>query len=207
MHNFKITGLIIAAGFSGRMGAFKPLMKIEGKPFVNLIINKLLEVCQCVTVVTGFNSDEVTAAVTGEFAASNVKIVFNPDFGKGMFTSLQAGLKSRNDADWIIYHFVDQPSLPPKFYTEFVSQIDPDYDWIQPAFKKRNGHPLLISSKLAGAIEGMPADSNLRKLADFTEVRKKIWQCDFEEVLQDIDTPEQYSKLVNQKPAGRNSLL
>ncbi len=54
-----------------------------------------------------------------------------------MFTSLQTGLTAAINSDWILYHFVDQPGLPNKFYQEFIKQIDDEHNWIQPHLKNK----------------------------------------------------------------------
>ncbi|MDZ7765978.1 MAG: nucleotidyltransferase family protein [Melioribacteraceae bacterium] len=51
----KLTGIILSAGLSGRMKAFKPLLKLpNGKTFIQSIVEKLSGVCDEIIVVTGF---------------------------------------------------------------------------------------------------------------------------------------------------------
>ena len=190
----KIYGLLLSAGLSGRMEKFKPLLHYKGRSFINNIVLKLDSVCEKIIVVTGFNKTEVEANLN-EFKTADIEFVFNPEFEKGMFTSLKTGLLRAANTDWILYHFVDQPGLPNYFYTDFIKQIDDLCNWIQPSFRKQSGHPILIGTELFDLIINSSPDSNLREISKNPIVKKKHWECDYKEILQDIDTEEDYLTL------------
>jgi len=195
MNEKRIYGLVLSAGLSGRMGKFKPLLTYKGKSFIQDIAFKLSTVCDKVIIVTGFKPDEVQSSMKQLKVSSEIKFVFNSEYEKGMFTSLQAGLKAAENSDWVLYHFVDQPGLPEKYYTEFINQIDNNFNWIQPSFKKQSGHPILIHKNLYNLIKNKSTKSSLREISKNTAVKKKFWDCDFEEIFQDIDNEEDYANL------------
>ena len=190
-----IHGLILSAGLSGRMGKFKPLISYKGKSFIQNVVLRLNSVCDKIIIVTGHKTNEVKEDINQLNTNSNIEIVHNESFEKGMFTSLQAGLAKAIESDWIIYHFVDQPGLPLEFYNEFVKQIDDKHNWIQPKIKEQKGHPILIHKSLTQYILSASIDSNLRGVSNNTMVKKKFWECGYEEIFQDIDTEEDYSEL------------
>jgi molybdenum cofactor cytidylyltransferase len=201
--NNEITGLIISAGKSSRMGEYKPLMNYAGKSFLNQIISKLDTVCHCIIIVTGYNSEKLksqTIKSLGEQGQDSIikKIIFikNNEYEKGMFTSLKSGLKEiRNTCPetlWVLYHFIDQPGLPDDFYPAFIKNIDSSHNWIQPSFNKQNGHPILLGKELYNIILDSSDSSSLREVSRNPAVRKKIWECPYKNVLQDIDTREDY---------------
>ena len=190
-----VTGLLIAAGYSGRMGKFKPLLTYKDNSFIGNIVLKLDHICNKIIVVTGFNADEVEQNVGQLYINGEIEFALNPDYDKGMYTSLQAGLLIAKDSDWILYHFVDQPGLSEKFYSDFISQIDDQYNWIQPTFKEQNGHPILIHKTLFELILTASGKSSLREISKNTIVKKKYWDCGFKEVLHDVDTEEDYYRL------------
>jgi len=199
MINHKITGLILSAGKSGRMGKFKPLINYKGKSFLKNVIVNLDTVCSEIIIVTGFNSAELKEKIVNQFEnSSELKIkdklsfVKNPVFEKGMFTSLKTGLSRANEADWVLYHFVDQPGLPKEFYLDFIGQIDNASNWIQPSYNNWNGHPILIKNELFDIILNRDENSNLRDISREPVVKKKLWECYYQNVLQDIDTKEDY---------------
>lgn len=194
----RISGLIIAAGLSGRMNSFKPILKIKDQTLVQIISEKLLHICDNVLIVTGYNAELVEAVFE---KPDKIKFVYNENFTKGMFTSLKKGIENLVNSDWVVYHFVDQPTLPEIFYKEFVQRINSDYNWIQPSYKGKKGHPILIAKDIFAKIIESSDESSLKEVSKNPEVRKLIWDCDYQEVLEDIDTSEDFNKIVMQ---GRN---
>ena len=198
MNNTKIYGLIIAAGLSGRMGEFKPLLKYEGKSFLQNITLKLDRVCSKIIIVTGHNADQIEENISQINLQHECKLIFNPDFKEGMFTSLQKGLRNIGECDWVLYHFVDQPTLPESFYSEFVEQIENSYDWVQPRYNGRNGHPIIINKSIFNSIISAPKTSNLREVINEKIIKKKFWECGYSQIFDDIDTPDEYKELTKQ---------
>lgn len=194
--SLSITGLVIAAGLSSRMGKFKPLMKYEGRTFLGNILHKLNLICDNIIVVTGHNANLIENEINSCPNNDIIKTVFNNNYKVGMFTSLQTGLKYSSNSDWVLYHFVDQPNLPQIFYEEFKAQVDNSFDWIQPCYNMKNGHPILINSRLTNKIIELPQSSNLKEITNQMAIKKKVWNCSYPEILNDIDTIESYNKLV-----------
>ena len=122
--------------------------------------------------------------------------MFNQDYHEGMFTSLKKGLNESTDSDWIIYHFVDQPSLPEKFYYELIEQIDKEYNWIQPSYNKTKGHPLLLHRSIFNLILDNSNNASLKEISRSELVTKKIWECNYSQILQDLDTPGDLNNLI-----------
>ena len=204
MKDLIITGLIVSAGKSGRMGSFKPLMDYKGMTFLQRVILNLNSVSEKIIIVTGFNSESLQKEAiklfsnnSETFSSDKIRFVKNENYEKGMFTSLQKGLSLIESCDWILYHFVDQPGLPIEFYKKFIAQIDQIHNWIQPSYDNRNGHPILFNNEIVDLILSSDEDSNLRELSKSSIAKKKRWDCTYKNVLQDIDTQEDYSKSLN----------
>ena len=197
MQKNRLYGLLISAGLSGRMGEFKPLLEYDNKSFVQNITEKLCSICDRAIIVTGFNSEQIENDLSKNLSKANlqkVKFVLNENYKAGMFTSLKTGLLHCTDSDWVLYHFVDQPTLPLEFYNDFVNQIDQNYDWIQPAMDKRKGHPVLFGRKVIEKILEAPDNLNLREVTR-NGINKKFRQCNFYEIFDDIDNIEDYKNL------------
>jgi len=189
-------GIIITAGLSSRMGKFKPLLKYNGLTFLENIISKLDLICSKIIVVTGHNSDKIIENISllSNDIKSKIKIVNNKNYEKGMFTSLQKGLENCN-SNWVLYHFVDQPNLPEQFYKQFIDKIGNNYNWIQPINNERKGHPILFNKQVQKLIIESNENSNLREISKNVKLKKKYWECDFEEIFTDIDTINDFNKL------------
>ena len=195
-----LNSLLIAAGLSSRMGKFKPLLIYKNEPIIISIIKKLVSFSSYVFIVTGFKEKELIEAMVNHFPESELKnkivFVFNHNFEKGMFTSLQKGLSKAKNCDWLLYHFVDQPQIPQNFYKDLISQIDDKSDWIQPSYKNKKGHPVLIRKTLFTTIINAKENSSLKEVTNSFEINKKIWDCNYKEILSDIDTPEDYNAII-----------
>ncbi len=192
-HN--ITGIILSAGLSGRMNAFKPLLRLSnGKTFIYNIVDKLSPICDEIVVVTGFKSNEIEENLNSIEQKAKLKFVFNENYKSGMFTSLQTGL-SEAESQWYLYHFVDQPSLPISFYSEFVQQIDKQLNWIQPTFKERKGHPILFDDFVKQIILASPLDKTLREVSQNKLIKKEFWECVTDLIFEDVDTENDYRNI------------
>jgi len=195
---YNITGLLLCAGLSGRMGTSKALMVYNGSPFAALIIKKLLSVCNEVIVVVGHQSNKVISSIKNslnENDNSRVHFALNDNYRAGMFTSLLCGLRSITNTDWILYHFVDQPTIPISFYSEFVNQLSDQVNWIQPFNSDKLGHPILFNGRVAKYILELTEKNSLRDLINDKRIKRRIWKCSFSEILQDVDTIEQFNRI------------
>lgn len=205
-----INALLISAGYSGRMGKFKPLIKLNNKTFVSQITEKLLSVCQEVTIVTGYRNFDVEEEIRNIFQSENnelaerVKCVFNPDYKDEMFSSVQVGLASMQNSEWVLFHFVDQPGLPQSFYEELVDQIEDKYDWIQPVWDMKEGHPVLFNKKIIPMVLESPSYYRMKLIRSNDDVRKKYWISDYNLILEDIDTQDDLKKFLEEQEEVKN---
>ena len=188
------------------MDNFKPLAIFKNNTFIQNIVLKLNTICDQIVIVTGHKSDELKDEVIKKLNESNnflitkkIVFVFNRSFAKGMFGSIQCGISKMKSCEWVLLHQVDQPGLPQKFYSDFVSEIDTKYNWMQPSFKNKLGHPILIHKSLYSLIATESVESNLRIVSKEKKIIKKIWGCNYKDILQDIDTEKDYQKLMQKE--------
>lgn len=202
--NSTLSGLIVAAGKSTRMGENKQLLNYRGVSFLLTIIQKLQLFCDQVIVVLGHRGKEIQDKIISEQARLDQKaahknkppaFVINEDYESGMFTSLQKGLKEVAKEPWVLYHFVDQPTIPEDFYRGFVQQIIENVDWIQPIYEGIKGHPILLSPSLQKEIRMFDPGSTLKHFFNTAKPTKRYWPCEFRQILEDIDTPSEYEKI------------
>lgn len=204
----KLSGLLIASGLSSRINGFKPLLRYEEKSFLIAIIEKMLSVLSYVIIVVGHNHIQLLEELNTHFndtiekanddfwmVDNRIKIIYNKDYREGMFTSLQLGAKQLIDSDWIFYHFIDQPNLPKEFYSEILKQQIKSSNWIQPLFNGVKGHPIIFGKKVLSKIIDADHFSNLREILEDDSIKKHFWNCRFPQVLEDIDTDEDYQNI------------
>ena len=206
------SGLLIASGLSSRISGFKPLLQYERRSFLITIVEKLLAALSNIVIVVGHEHLLLLHELETHFNSSlqklnnklwqidsRITILFNENYQKGMFTSLQLGTKQLKDSDWILYHFIDQPNLPKEFYSEILKQHDSSVNLIQPVFMRRSGHPILFDKRISSKIIDADYSSNLREVLNDESLIKRFWNCDFPEIFEDIDTDDDYQKLLQKK--------
>jgi len=196
----KIFGLILAAGYSSRMGDFKPLVRYDQKPFIEHIIKKLAAVCDEILIVTGFNryvlEDNVKAIYNGRPILKKMDFVHNKDFAKGMFSSVQVGLKElfpeMQKDDYVMLHLIDQPHIPEAVYEKLVLEARSSVrKVILPSYEKKAGHPIMLSKSVVEKIIDTPVSDNLRNvLRNFHDEISYIEISD-ESIVQDVNTQEE----------------
>ncbi|MBZ0199209.1 MAG: NTP transferase domain-containing protein [Ignavibacteriaceae bacterium] len=197
----ELTGLLLCAGLSARMGYNKTLLNYNNSSFISNILFKMNRVCSKLIVVTGYQHKIISKAINEDESLKpfidKVTVVENENYIKGMFTSLKQGIKEI-DSGYILYHFVDNPSLPLNFYIDFQMQVNKNNNWFQPVFGGKKGHPIIIDDFVAKLILAEDENSNLKSLSLNNHIKKFYWVCDYPEILYDIDTPADYKMLKNE---------
>lgn len=178
-----IEGIVLAAGFSSRMGKFKMEMLLEGKTLIERSVESLDKVCSKIIVVAGYKSERIKEILK---SYEKVEVVFNKEFEKGMFSSVKIGISQIKTERF----FLLPGDIPFVKKDVFIKLFSKKGDVIIPIFQGRKGHPVLINSSLINEILDEPEDSNLKLF-----INKKGFttaEVQDESILIDIDTEEDY---------------
>jgi CTP:molybdopterin cytidylyltransferase MocA len=192
-----LSAILLAAGYSSRMGAFKPLLELGGLTAIDRVIDAYRSVGVAdIHVVTGYRSTAVQAAVHGR----PVNLVRNPQHAAGMFSSVVAGVRALPDrTDMFFVHPVDIPLVRPYTLTRLMDagrSCAPSV--VYPAFDGRRGHPPLIRGRLGEAIRAHDGQGGLRAVLERYDSEARdvaVADCG---VLLDMDTPDDYAQLAGQ---------
>ena len=185
----ELTTIILAAGFSSRMKEFKPLSIFEGKSFLENIIYKTLDFSKEIIIVTGYKNELIEKKLNEIqiHTKQKVRTVFNSSFQEGMFSSIKLGVLEVK-TDFALLHFIDQPSLPIEFYDELINKTSSAANWIQPNYKGKNSHPVIISKNVYPLILSEPTSSNLKNVS--TRIKNKlIYETNFPQVTDNFNFP------------------
>jgi CTP:molybdopterin cytidylyltransferase MocA len=140
-----ISSIVLAAGFSSRMGQSKALLDWGGEPLIAYHVKQLREAgADEVIVVLGYQADTIHRQI-GKLAC---RVMLNPRFQMGRAGSLRIGAKAASrDADAIIVINVDQPR-PASFLRELIAAHDPEKAATRPTADGHRGHPVIVSGAL-----------------------------------------------------------
>lgn len=188
MEKSRVAAVIIAAGYSSRMGDFKPLMAIRGKAVIGRITRAFKYAgIDDIFVVGGFRGNELK-----ESLPSFARFVLNPDFDEGMFTSIRKGAEAVKDLDidGFLLAPVDTPLLTDHVISE-VLECDPG-DFAVPTYLGKKGHPLYIPKKYIEEIINHDGTDGLKGVTEkYADTFQRIETGDISCVL-DMDTPDDF---------------
>jgi len=160
----RLGGLVLAAGLSSRMGAFKPLMQIDGKALVVLSVESLLQKAESVTVVLGFRADEVRQALRDAFPKERVRITVNAAYEMtDMLQSIRTGLAELDECDAFFLLPGDMPAVGISTLAALAAALEnTDAAVAVPTVEGRRKHPPLIRADCIGDILSYDGEGGLR---------------------------------------------
>lgn len=203
----KAGAVIVSAGLSSRMGAFKPMLPFGGETIIRHNVTTLLNAgCSPVCVVTGFRSELLKEHLAG----LPVLCVENTDYRTTqMLDSVKLGLAAVKDScECVLF----TPGDACAYQNDTVSSLlDSGADICIPVFNGKRGHPVMISCRfiprilsyegeggLGGALASLASPADDRTEAgsgpETCAVIKELPVND-PGILLDADTPEDYKKL------------
>ncbi|MEI9886795.1 MAG: molybdopterin-binding/glycosyltransferase family 2 protein [Rhizomicrobium sp.] len=186
----RIAAIVLAAGLSSRMGANKLLASVRGKPMVRHAVEAALAspVSQ-VIVVTGRDGPEVRHALSPLAPL----FVDNPDFSKGLSTSLKHGLKALpDDCDGVLILLGDMPDVNATLLDRLIAAFDPAEDRAICVATRhgRRGNPVLWARRFFPEMLALEGDVGARHLiGQYAELVCEV-EADDDGPLTDIDTPQ-----------------
>jgi molybdenum cofactor cytidylyltransferase len=181
--------VILAAGFSSRMGESKTEIRINRKTILETVIENVSDFCENIIVVTGHyhNSQKKILA-----RSKRVTLVYNNEYQLGMFSSVKTGIKYVKTSRF----FVLPADIPFIQSSTFRFMIAKSEKILIPVYKGRKGHPVLINSKLIPKILSESDNSNLRDFINKTGF--SIVNIDDENILKDLDYIEDVEEFIKE---------
>lgn len=209
-----LAGIILAAGESKRFGKPKQLLDWKGQPFVRAVAQTALRAgLSPVIVVTGANAEEVEAAVRD----LDVVIVRNGEWLSGQGSSIREGIlaltppPSLRDTSpksfgfgggWegvgvggAIFLLSDQPQVTSTVIQALREKhAEGLYPIVAPMVIDRRGNPVLFDRVTFPDLTAIEGDTGGRAIFHRHRVEYLPWHD--EGLLLDVDTPEQYERLI-----------
>lgn len=195
--------ILLAAGYSSRMQAFKPLLPLGNSTVIETAVDTFLNAgIKDITVVIGYKADQLKPVLNRK----GIKWVYNGSYSEGMYSSVRAGVQS------LPHHVKGFFLLPvdiPLIKIETIKKLSNAYlqsnfDIIYPVFNDRRGHPPIISSGLFYQIITHDGTGGLRALLAEYENKAQGIEVEDEGIHLDMDTYEEYLNLCDK--IGINAL-
>lgn len=195
----QVWGIILAAGFSRRMGKDKMLLPYKEKSILRHVIDQSLN-----SSLSGI-SVVVNPEVPGLFqeAVGGNKIIVNDQAIDGLSTSIKLGINTvPNEMKAVMFLLGDQPLIS----TEDINCVIQEYNIhgsliVQASYKGNKGYPVLFDREMFPQLLKISGDEGDRMILDkyqhqavFAEMNKGL--------LQDINTIEDYEELIGEIVVG-----
>jgi CTP:molybdopterin cytidylyltransferase MocA len=173
------------------MGAFKPLLELGGVPALTRVIAAFRSVGATI-VVTGYERERLRPLLSG------VTEVYNPRFADGMLSSVKAGIKACR-ADFALIAPVDCALISEPLVLEVMRHPS---GLAIPCYLGEEGHPLKVDASYFAEILAYSGGGGLRGFLEGYESRIARFETAYEGAILDMDTPEDYARLVIKGDAG-----
>ncbi|MBA2753854.1 MAG: nucleotidyltransferase family protein [Chloroflexia bacterium] len=195
-----MSGIVLAAGRSTRMGAPKPLLPLRGEPLLRHVLRAAIASrLDEVLVVVGFEADRVVAAVgdTGH------QVIVNPDYLDGQASSLRAGVAAISPRSGAVLVLLgDQPEVSTAVIDAVIAvHVGAGAAIVRPSYRGVPGHPVLFERCLVPELLTLSGDTGARDV-----LRRRAGEVRHVEVdtdlPPDVDTPEAFAALVARWSSG-----
>jgi CTP:molybdopterin cytidylyltransferase MocA len=190
------TALVLSAGFSERMGDFKPLMMLGGMTILERVIRLFQSTgVNRIHVVVGHRAEELISLIDRCGARS----VVNVRYADGMFSSVAAGVRSLDEATESFFVLpVDIPLVRPATLRDLMQAFPAGAAAIcHPTFGGLRGHPPLIGGHHIRSILEWREKGGLGALLTRWEQHAVNVAVVDEFIHQDMDRPEDYWRMAD----------
>ena len=178
-----VKAVVPAAGLSKRFGGPNKLLLPWGDSTVIGTVARTFLFAEIEAIfVTGRDADLVSEQVLP------AKTVFNPDFGKGIGTSIAAGVKAVGESDGVLITLGDMPGLKTEVIKTLIEQFDGS-SIIRATYcdqPQKPSHPIIFPSSLFGELMKLEGDSGGQSVITSNQHLLKL--VEFDGSLPDLDS-------------------
>ncbi|MEI9917281.1 MAG: nucleotidyltransferase family protein [Bacteroidota bacterium] len=181
-----VSVIILAAGSSSRMGQSKQLLPWGNETLLGHAINTALQ-CRADFVLVVLGHDEI--AHRKAIAGFPVSTIVNPQWQKGIGSSIKEGLRSTIEADAVLFMTCDMPFVTADHLNKI---IETDHPIVASKYEDAIGVPALFRKEMYDKLLRIRDDEGARKL--ILDHKPKV--VDLKSGI-DLDTPEDYQRALS----------
>lgn len=196
----RLAAIVLAAGYSSRMGAMKVMLPVKMEPLILRQIRLLQEAgVKKMVVVTGHDAQRLSLLLERETDPGSVKIIWNAEYDRGMFSSIQAGV--REIAGWPVDGFFLIPADQPLRDSSILSTLsrafyDCDQCLVVPSYQGKQGHPPVIPITLLAKILSYQGEDGMRGVYRESALPNVSVEAGDPFTVMDMNTPEEYRRFL-----------
>jgi molybdenum cofactor cytidylyltransferase len=201
-----IAAILLAAGRSERMGAFKPLLPFGQTTVIEACINYLTAGgAETIVVVVGHSAPQIRQHLKN----ASVLFALNPDPSSEMGESIRCGVQMvPANASATLVALVDHPAVPPEVVKTLIDEWRRNPQLFIPTWRGRGGHPVLVDLRWRHELETLEAAAGLKSFFQKHADAVRRVPVESEYIARDMDTWDDYARLYSdvfgQAPPAKN---
>ena len=199
--------LILAAGSSSRLGEPKQLLTLGDQTLLQHTINEAVALQKGpVLIVLGSKADLILPTLDREKISFTINTNWEEGMGSSIRTGIQELLSQYPLTDAVMLMVCDQPYLSSDHLHELIQQADASGKGIAAStYGETAGTPVLFSRKYFPVLIELKGNEGAKSLVN--RFAEDVCRVPFPNGEIDIDTRDDYNKLLDQPPGATNTLL
>jgi len=187
-----INAIIMASGFSRRMGRNKLMLLYNGKPLIDHVMDHIDgSGLKSVFLVSG------NREILERGRLRNINTIYNSNADAGQSESIKAGILNSPVSDGYMFFAGDQPLLDEETIRLLAGCFEENSDRIIiPAFKGRKGSPVIFPKRFKEELLALSGDTGGREVIKNNPGSVLLIEVKDDSMLFDIDTKEEYMELI-----------
>ena len=190
-----MAAIILAAGRSERMGAFKPLLPFGPGTVIETCIENLrgggIE-----TIVVVLGQGPRAAEMKEHLKNARVSLAFNPDPGSEMSDSIACGIRQLPEGTRaVIINPVDHAAVPAEVVEALVRAWKLGARLVKPTWNERGGHPVLVDLSFRFELLDLDPAGGMKAFFGVHQDQVKRVPVDSNYIARDMDTWDDYRVL------------
>ncbi len=194
------TGIIIlAAGSSSRLGRPKQLLQYRNQTLIEHIAGEAIKAkLYPIVIVTGANAQQVVVILNNK----ELTITYNENWQEGIASGIVAGVSKMlflNDKlEHIIVSVCDQPFVSAVLFQQLIQKkVETGKGIVASTYADTIGTPVLFDRNYFKYLQDLKGEEGAKKLLKM--YNNDVATVSFPQGSIDIDTEEDYKKLLNQQ--------
>lgn len=191
----EVAAIILAAGRSQRMGAFKPLLPFGPTTIVEACIENL-RAGGVETIVVVLGQDSRAEELKKHLKNAGVSFAVNPDSNSEMSVSIACGVRNLpEETRAVIINPVDHAAVPGEVVATLISEWKKGARLVKPMWNGSGGHPVLIGLGFRDELLSLDPNSGLKTLFSVHQAEVSRIPVDSNYIARDMDTWDDYRAL------------
>lgn len=187
-----VNAIIMASGFSNRMGTNKLLLSYKGKCLIEHILDKVMCCSFNQTILVAKDEQILRFGID-----RGMNVVQNNQADRGISESIKLGILHTSEADGYAFFTGDEPLLDIMTIKHLLTCFNQNQGMIiVPSYQMKRGNPVIFPQKYKKDLLTLKGDGGGRSIINQNIDGVRFLEVAEPSIIWDIDTVEDYQKLI-----------